>query len=86
MSPRNDLASTTYYLVNPGLEYLIYQPESDTSFTVNLVSGTYGYEWFNPRSGAIVSTGTFTAEGGNQSFRPPFYSDSVLYTSTDKER
>ena len=87
MSPINDLASNMYCLANPGSEYnLIYQPESNTSFTVNLIAGTYNYEWFNPSSGASVSTGTFTSEGGNQSFNPPFDSDAVLYISADKER
>lgn len=86
MSPINDLASTTYCLANPGSEYLIYQPESKKSFTVNLVSGTYGYEWFNPNSGSVFSTGSFTSDGGNQSFMPPFDSDAILYIYADKER
>lgn len=86
MSPITDLASTTYCLANPGSEYLIYQPESKKSFTVNLIAGAYNYEWFNHSSGVIVSTGTFTADGGNTSFNPPFNSEAVLYISADKER
>lgn len=85
MSPINDLASTAYCLANPGSEYLIYQPESNTPFTVNLISGTYAYEWFNPNSGTIVSTGTLTTEGGNQSFNSPFDGDAVLYIHADNE-
>ncbi|QII12844.1 hypothetical protein KsCSTR_34650 [Candidatus Kuenenia stuttgartiensis] len=99
MPPRNDLTSTTYCLANPGFEYLVYKPykkhkklkifgcsKSNTLFTVNLAEGRYRYEWFNPGVGEIVSTGTFTAKGGNQSFNPPFDSDAVLYISADKER
>jgi Family of unknown function (DUF6298) len=37
MTPRGDLTSTTYALVNPGVEYLVYQPESG-AFT-ELTSG-----------------------------------------------
>jgi len=79
MTPRNDLSSTAYCLGNPGKEYLIYQPESNTSFSVNLKTGTYSFEWFNPGSGTIVSKGTFTAITEKQSFTPPFTGDSVLY-------
>ncbi len=79
MSPRNDLASTTYCLANPGSEYLVYQPEANTPFTVNLEEGEYRYEWFNPISGSVVSTGSFTTNGGNQSFAPPFSDDAALY-------
>ncbi len=79
MVPHNDLSSTTYCLANPGLEYLIYQPVSRTPFTVNLTSGQYNYEWFDPRRGVINSAGSFTTEGENKSFKPPFRGDAVLY-------
>jgi len=84
MSPRDDLASTTYCLAHPGSKYLIYQPEPYAAFTVNLTAGMYSYEWFNPASGTFALTGTFTAEGGNKSFTPPFLGDAVLYLSSDK--
>lgn len=84
MSLRSDLVSTTYCLANPGSEYLIYQPESNTSFSVNLVAGTYRYEWFNPSSGTIFSTGSLDVAGGNQTFTVPFSGDAVLYISADK--
>ncbi|MFA4817202.1 MAG: DUF4038 domain-containing protein [Parcubacteria group bacterium] len=70
--------STTYCLRNHGQEYLIYQPGSG-AFTVNLSAATYNYEWFNPTTGAVVETGTFTAGAGNKSFTPPFSGDAVLY-------
>ncbi|MDP2728963.1 MAG: DUF6298 domain-containing protein, partial [Dehalococcoidales bacterium] len=78
MTPRGDLTSTGYALVNPGNEYLVYQSGSG-SFTVNLLAGTYSYEWFNPSSGGVVDTGSFTATSGNSSFTPPLNGDAVLY-------
>lgn len=79
MFPRNDLATTTYCLANPGMEYLVYQPLANESFTVNLSTGTYSYEWFNPDSGTIVLSGAFTAQSGKKDFSAPFIGDAVLY-------
>jgi hypothetical protein len=78
IAPREDLTSTRYALANPGSEYIVYQPFPGP-FTVNLVSGTYYYEWFNPASGTTDSTGFVMATGGNRSFNPPFDGDAVLY-------
>jgi hypothetical protein len=83
-TPRGDLSSTEYCLANPGSEYLIYKPMSLNPlkfiFTANLKAGTYKYEWFNPRRGAVVSTGSITVADGNKFFIPPFiFSDAVLY-------
>jgi len=80
MTPSSNSAdcSTTYCLRNPGQEYLAYQSESG-SFTVNLQAGTYNYEWFNPSTGAVAGTGSFTASSGSRSFTPPFSGDAVLY-------
>lgn len=80
MKPFSDLSSTSYCLANLGVEYLIYQPILNSTFSVKLAAGTYSYEWFNPGSGSIVvSTGDFVANGSTKSFTPPFNSDSVLY-------
>lgn len=78
MMPRGDLASTNYALANPGLEYLVYAPGGG-SFNVNLTEGSYNYEWFNPRSGSVVSAGPVLARGGRQMFEAPFGGDAVLY-------
>lgn len=82
-APHGDLTSTTYCLANPGSEYLIYKPMRRNPlkhfFTVNLKAGTYKYEWFNPGSGVVVSTGSFAAVDGNKFFIPPFFGDTVLY-------
>jgi len=80
MQPLNDLASTKYCLANPGREYLVYNPSADAnSITVNLKAGNYNYEWFNPNSGKVESSGTIEAKDGEQSFPTPFKADAVLY-------
>jgi hypothetical protein len=76
MTPQGDLSSTGYALANPGVEYLLYQPDSG-AFTVNLGSGTYNVEWFNPKTGQSSAAQTVT--GGSQTFTPPFSSNAVLY-------
>jgi hypothetical protein len=55
MTPRVDLSSTGYALVNPGREYLVLKP-SDTSesFSVTLKAGTYAVEWFSINSRKTV--------------------------------
>jgi Family of unknown function (DUF6298)/Putative collagen-binding domain of a collagenase len=78
MTPRGDLTSTGYALANPGSEYLVYAP-SGGSFTVNLASGGYFFEWVNPSNGTIISSGSFSAASGDRSFTAPFSGDAVLY-------
>ena len=78
MTPQNVLSTTTYSLAKAGQEYLVYQAGSG-AFSVNLTSGTYAFEWFNPATGAIAATGFVTAAGGNQSLTPPFTGPAVLY-------
>ena len=79
MTPQPSLSSTGYCLANAGVEYLVYGPGSGT-FTVSLVPATYAYEWLNPSSGTVASTGVITVSApGNQSFTAPFSGDSVLY-------
>ena len=62
MTPQNSVASTHYCLARPGAAYLIYQPFSNTAFTVQLQAKTYHYEWFNPSTGQMVSSGTITVQ------------------------
>jgi hypothetical protein len=78
MLPRGDLTSTGYALANPGSEYLIYQPASGP-LTVHLTVGAYDYEWFNPSSGKIYSTGAVTVADDERSFTPPFAGGAMLY-------
>jgi hypothetical protein len=79
MTPRGDLTSTDYALAYPGSEYLVFQPGSG-SFTVNISAGTYSYEWFNPTSAQLISTGSIAVTSGNDYlFNPPFAGPAVLY-------
>ncbi len=76
-TPRGDLVSTGYCLANPGSEYLVFQPGSG-SFTVNLATGAYSVEWFNPSNGS-ASSAAQVAGGGTTGFTPPFGGTAVLY-------
>jgi len=83
--PQPSLSSTGFCLAETGMEYLVYQPNSGAAFNINLPSGKYNYEWFNPSTGSITQTGTFTWAGGNRSFTPPFSGEAVIYL-TEGER
>ena len=78
MLPSTSISSTGFALANPGAEYLVYAPAGG-SFTVDLIAGTYSYEWFSPASASIMSTGSVTVSGANRSFTAPFSGDAVLY-------
>ena len=78
MTPQTALCSTTFCLVFPGQQYLVYSPAAG-SFTVTLAAGTYNYEWFDPATNAVAATGTITiVANGAQSFTPPLSGDAVL--------
>jgi hypothetical protein len=74
--------STTYCLRNTTTnQYLVYLP-SATNVTVNLSTApsnqSLNYEWFNPSTGTVTSTGM--VQGGSiQPFSPPSGGDWVLY-------
>jgi hypothetical protein len=78
MYPRDDLASTSCCLADPGKEYLVYQPRSE-EFWVDLPSGIYRREWFNPAKGEGTDVGRIEVKGGKVQFNPPFKNDAVLY-------
>jgi len=86
MTPQNTLASTAYCLANPGHEYVVYQPRTDSAFTVSLKAGAYHYEWFNPSTGAVASSRQFTASAGEKTFTAPFSGDAVLYIADKNVR
>ena len=79
MQPLNDLATTRYCLANPGVEYLVYQPNNGARFSVELKAGRYDYEWFAPADGKTMRGGNLKATGGWQPFKAPFDGDAVLY-------
>jgi hypothetical protein len=77
MTPQGDLSSTGYALANPGSEYLVYNPDG-SSVSVNLQSGTYQVEWFNPQSRETSSGGPVNG-GGSRSLDAPFGGAAILY-------
>jgi hypothetical protein len=87
MTPQGSLSTTGYCLANAGAEYLVYQPSAGP-FTVNLLAGTYQYEWLNPSTHSIGSSGTVSVPDGNRLFSPPFSGDALLYlrASTPREK
>ncbi|MFB0503340.1 MAG: DUF6298 domain-containing protein [Candidatus Bathyarchaeia archaeon] len=83
MTPRGDLSSTRYCLAAPGLEYLVYQPESE-EFVVDLegfAGRKFLVEWFEPETGSKTS-GSAIQGGTSITFTPPFSAESVLYLKT----
>lgn len=81
MTPQASLSSTQYCLANPGSEYLVYQPVAET-LTIDLLAGTYHYEWLNPSTNKVVSSGSVSVSGGKRTLTPPFNGDAVLYLHT----
>ncbi len=79
MAPHDQLASTGYCLANPGVEYLIYQPQAGEAFSLELRAGTYRFEWFDPAKGAAAGIGRLESTGQAQHFKAPFEGDAVLY-------
>jgi hypothetical protein len=79
MTPRPELSSTEYCLGNPGAEYLIYQPKPHEGFSVELKTGAYRSEWFDPMRRLKVDGDRVQSSGGAHSFKAPFDGDAVLY-------
>jgi hypothetical protein len=79
MVPHPVLASTGYCLAKPGSEYLIYRPKRGQALSVELRTGTYRYEWFNPATGTSIGGGRLDSSGGAHDFKAPFEGDAVLY-------
>jgi hypothetical protein len=86
VTPSQSLCSTGYCLAQTpaqGAEVLVYAPDGG-SFTVDLSSAagrTMSYEWFDPKSGNVASTGTVPGGDASQSFTTPsaIIEDAVLY-------
>jgi hypothetical protein len=85
MTPQPSLCSTHFCLANPGTEYLVYQPYPG-QFTVNLVAGTYHYEWLDPSTNLVTSSGGLSASNGSHAFRPAFREDAILYLTSEPRR
>jgi hypothetical protein len=79
MVPHGELCTTGYCLANPGVEYLIYQPEAG-QFKLRLfgANGRFSVEWFNPNTGETIQGRPF--KGGTAiDFTPPYLGEIVMY-------
>ena len=81
MTPRSDLASSTYCLANPGQEYLVYLPDGG-GVTVDLTAATgeLNVEWIHPVEGAITGA-EHVAGGGKRVLKAPFNGEAVAHLS-----
>jgi hypothetical protein len=80
MSPHDSIAtsgSNIEVLAGDG-KYVVYSDNSN--FTLDLPSGHYKGEWYNPRSGKFTSAGLTT--GASRDFVPPTSEDWVLYLTS----
>ncbi|MCK5013768.1 MAG: DUF4038 domain-containing protein [Candidatus Omnitrophica bacterium] len=69
----------TGYCIFNDEEYLIYQPNKDGNpFTLNIIPGEYDYEWFNPITSEIHSSGIKEYQG-NEKIELPLDHEMVLF-------
>ncbi|MEJ2705095.1 MAG: DUF6298 domain-containing protein [Sedimentisphaerales bacterium] len=84
MTPQGALSSTGYCLANPGVEYLVFDPDGKP-FTLDLsaASGRFNAEWFDVAAGEASTARPVAAGKKAQRFTPPrsFPRDAVLYLS-----
>jgi hypothetical protein len=76
MTPQDSLSSSSFCLASTGSQYLVFS--TTNSFALTLVAGTYRYEWFNPSSHTVGTTGSIEA-GSSQTFTAPFSGPAVLW-------
>jgi hypothetical protein len=76
--PSKTICSTTYCLVNPGNEYMVFQPDSG-SFTLKIEAGDFQFEWLHPNLGTVVKKGILTTNAQNRRFKAPFSGEAVLF-------
>lgn len=82
MIPVSDstICSTTFCLMNPAKEYIVYQPDKNNNITIALNKGEYKVETFDTIDSSVDSI-TFFWNGGNKIFPRPSHisEDWVLY-------
>jgi hypothetical protein len=80
MIPHGDLASTGFCLANPGIEYVVFQPQDKREFTLSLAdaTGMLSAEWYSISKSTVISTTTVYG-GGLKQFIAPFDGQSLLY-------
>jgi hypothetical protein len=80
MHPNDSIATsgTNIEILAGDGKYVVYSDRSN--FTLDLPSGTYNGEWYNPRSGTFTSAGSI--DGGKRNFILPTSEDWVLYLTS----
>jgi hypothetical protein len=78
MAPRGDLVSSHYALVNPGIAYLVYA-EKDVEVDLTEAHGTLDYQWFDPRTGKTVASGTVAGRAEHTFTIPAATHDYILW-------
>ena len=80
MAPKGNLSSSAYALVKTGNHYLVYT-EKDVKVDLSGASGILQYEWYYPRSGSTVKSGTVSG-GAKHNFSIPGSNDYILWITT----
>jgi hypothetical protein len=71
-TPRAELSSTGYVLANPGVQYLVLQPEPGAELWVDVAAGAYEVEWFDITERRRVEVADVVADGETRvAFNPP---------------
>jgi len=80
MLPDSGIASTGYALANPGVEYLVLDPDGDgRPLTIDLHPGSYRAEWFDVTARGRVATDTLTVDAaGAAELVSPFPSHAAV--------
>lgn len=73
--PREQYALYLHHsLLAPNLMYYIAIPgQYRETLVLDIPGGTYQADWVNPPSGSVISTVTFTHQGGKLGFDTPSY-------------
>ena len=80
MSPHDEVivSGKAYALANIGQEYIVYSP-SGNGFSINLPSGQYQWQWFNPANGEYGNWQNITSDSGVNTFEKPNPDDWILH-------
>ena len=83
MTPRGELASSGYCLVNPGKEYLVFVPGGgDVTVDLTTVSGTLAVEWLRLAE-EVVTQEAPVPGGAKRRLRAPFAGDAAIHLKTE---
>jgi hypothetical protein len=84
MTPRGELASSSYCLANPANEYLVYLPAGDeVKVDLSGAAGEFQVEWIHPVQDQRTLAGS-TSGGAARTFKAPFSGGAVLHLRSQK--